>query len=373
MEQLIFRPKVYRFDTCKEFAESFELGEEDIVLTNQYIYDPYFGKLGLKVHTIFQEKYGAGEPSDVMVEEILRDAGKMGAYKRIIAIGGGTVIDIAKAMTVAEPGDCLDDLYAVMPNLERRHELVIIPTTCGTGSEMTNIAVMNRTRMGTKMGLVGEAMYANSAVLIPELLEGLPLKVFATSSIDALVHAVESALSPNATPYTRMFSYEAIKMIVQGYQKIVADGLDTRKALLNDFLIASNYAGLAFGTAGCGTVHAMAYPLGGQYHVAHGESNYAVFTGVMKKYMELKPEGELLKMNKTLAELLGCAEKDVYEKLEELLNNVLPKKALHEYGVTPEDVPAFAESVIKNQQRLLKNSFVPVSQELIQSIYQSLY
>ena len=107
--------------------------------------------------------------------------------------------------------------------------------------------------------------------------------------------------------------------------------------------------------------------------MAHGESNYAVFNGVMKKYMELKPEGELLKMNKTLAELLGCAEKDVYEKLEELLNNVLPKKALHEYGVTPEDVPAFAESVIKNQQRLLKNSFVPVSQELIQSIYQSLY
>ena len=144
-------------------------------------------------------------------------------------------------------------------------------------------------------------------------------------------------------------------------------------ALLDDFLVASNYAGIAFGTAGCGTVHAMAYPLGGQYHVAHGESNYAIFTGVMKKYMSIKSDGEIAVMNKYLANLLDCQTTDVYEKLEELLNQLLPKKSLHEYGVKPEEIRLFAESVMENQQRLLKNSFVPMTTELVESIYQSLY
>ena len=373
MEQLIMRPGIYAFDTCREFASAFDLGREDLVLTNRFLYEPYFSRLGLEVHTIYQEAYGAGEPSDVMVERILKDAGEIGPYRRIIAIGGGTVIDIAKAMAVAEPGDCLDALYDAMPNLERRHELVIIPTTCGTGSEMTNISVMNRTRMGTKMGLVGEAMYAGSAVLIPELLQGLPFGVFATSSIDALVHAVESALSPHATPYTRLFSYRAIEMIIRGYQTIAEAGPESRQSLLGSFLTASNYAGIAFGTAGCGTVHAMAYPLGGQYHVAHGESNYAVFTGVMKTYMERSPGGELQHLNSVLAELLQCGQEEVYERLEELLNHILPKKRLREYGVQPEDLGPFARSVMENQQRLLKNSLIPVSAELIEGIYRSLY
>lgn len=114
-----------------------------------------------------------GEPTDVMCESIMQDAAKTGC-KRIIAIGGGTVIDIAKALAVATEDASMDSLYSVMPALTRKYELVIIPTTCGTGSEVTNIAVFNRTRMGTKMGLVGEAMYADKAVLFPKLLSGLP-------------------------------------------------------------------------------------------------------------------------------------------------------------------------------------------------------
>ena len=364
MVQVIMKPEIFKYATCKEFAEGFALGAEDLVLTNKFIFEPYFGPLGLKVHTIFQEEYGMGEPTDVMCESIMQDAAKTGC-KRIIAIGGGTVIDIAKALAVATEDASMDSLYSVMPALTRKYELVIIPTTCGTGSEVTNIAVFNRTRMGTKMGLVGEAMYADKAVLIPELLSGLPFGVFATSSIDALVHAVESCLSPNATSYTKLFGYKAIEMIVSGYKKIVTNGRGARLALLDDFLVASNYAGIAFGTAGCGTVHAMAYPLGGQYHVAHGESNYAIFTGVMKKYMSIKSDGEIAVMNKYLANLLDCQTTDVYEKLEELLNQLLPKKSLHEYGVKPEEIRLFAESVMENQQRLLKNSFVPMTTELV--------
>ena len=83
-----------------------------------------------------------------------------------------------------------------------------------------------------------------------------------------------------------------------GYQTIAREGREARLPLLEDFLIASNYAGFAFGTAGCAAVHAMSYPLGGKYHVPHGESNYAMFTGVLKNYMEIKQDGELAVMNR---------------------------------------------------------------------------
>ena len=197
--------------------------------------------------------------------------------------------------------------------------------------------------------------------------------MFATSSIDALVHAVESCLSPKATSYTQIIGYKAIEMIVTGYQKIAAEGRDAHIPLLDNFLIASNYAGVSFSTAGCGTVHAMAYPLGGQYHVAHGESNYAVFTGVMKEYMRHKCDGVIAEMNSFLAGMLGCDTAEVYEKQEDLLNQILPKKALREYGTKQEDLPIWAKSVIDNQQRLLKNNFIPMTEELVLKIYQDLY
>ena len=218
MVSILFKPTLHQFATCREFVEDFKLSSQDLILTNQYIYQPYFGQMGLGCQILFQEQYGAGEPSDVMVDAILAAAAKTDC-KRIVAIGGGTVIDIAKVLAVAG-SEGVDALYDKAPDLEKKRELVIVPTTCGTGSEVTNISIMARTRMGTKLGLVSPAMYADQAVLIPELLEGLPFGVFATSSIDALVHAVESSLSPKATPYTKLFGYKAIEMLIRGYQRI---------------------------------------------------------------------------------------------------------------------------------------------------------
>ena len=223
------------------------------------------------------------------------------------------------------------------------------------------------------MGLTGEALFADSAVLIPELLEGLPFPVFAASSIDALVHAVESSLSPKATPYTKLFGYKAIEMILTGFQKIAKDGKDALKGLLEEFLIASNYAGLAFGTAGCAAVHALSYQLGGAYHVPHGESNYAMFTGVLKNYMEIRKDGEIEVLNSYMADLLGCDVEVVYEKLEELLDQLLPKKALHEYGVTEDELEIFTKSVMETQGRLMGNNFVPLDEQRVLKIYRELY
>ncbi len=371
MIEVILKPSLHKFDTCKEFAAEFKPGKNDLVLTNEYIFNPYFSQMNLGVYTIFQEKYGMGEPTDVMVDAILNDAAKTD-YQRVIAIGGGTVIDIAKVLAVAGE-DRVDDLYAKTPNFTKRHELIIIPTTCGTGSEVTNISILNRTRLGTKMGLVSQAMYADSAVLIPELLYGLPSGVFATSSIDALVHAVESSLSPKATPFTKLFGYKAIEMILTGFKTIAKEGRQARNPLLENFLIASTYAGIAFGTAGCAAVHALSYPLGGKYHVAHGESNYAMFTGVLKNYMEIKTDGEIAVMNAFLSDLLHCSAEEVYDELENLLDQILPKKPLRNYGVTQDDLKEFTESVMKTQGRLMGNNFVPLDAERVLKIYTELY
>jgi len=367
----MIKPDIYQYATARAFAEDFKLGRDDLILTNEYIYKPYFGAMGLNVRTIYQEEYGMGEPTDVMVDAILEDASKI-PCKRVVAIGGGTVIDIAKVLAVADH-ERVDELYEKAAVLKKKRELIIIPTTCGTGSEVTSISIISRTRLGTKMGLVSDQMFADCAVLIPQLLEGLPLAVFSTSSIDALVHAVESSLSPKATPYSKLFGYKAIEMIIRGYQAIVAGGEETRIRLLEDFLIASNYAGIAFGNAGCAAVHALSYPLGSKYHVAHGESNYAMFTGVMKNYMELRSDGEISVLNSFLAGLLGCRAASVYNELEALLNQILPKKALHEYGVSGEDLSAFTEAVMNTQSRLMDNNFVPLDADRVLKIYSELY
>ena len=383
MKMLSIKPTIYKFKTAEEFAAEFKIGVGDLVITNEYIYQPFFGKLNLGCDVLYQEKYGAGEPSDDMAEAMYKDI--KGDHKRVIAIGGGTVIDISKLFALKTVSPILD-LYdgkaeedeaeamrTFITENHLSHGLVLVPTTCGTGSEVTNIAILALNSRGTKKGLAVDEMYADSAVLVPELLNGLPFRFFTTSSIDALIHAVESSLSPKGNEMTRMFGYKAIDMILHGYKKIAADGPEARMPLLEDFLMASLYAGIAFGNAGCAAVHAMSYPLGATFHVAHGESNYAMFTGVMKNYMEIRQDGEIERLNQFIADILGCKVEDVYEELEKLLNNLIQKKALHEYGMSREQIEEFADSVIANQGRLMANNFVELDRDRLIKIYTELY
>lgn len=368
MLEIQCKPEIHSLATCREFADVFKPGPEDIILTNKYIYEPFFGDMDLPARRIYQEEYGSGEPTDVMVNAILETMENL-PCRRLFAMGGGTVIDIAKVLAVAGPGKRVDDLYADMGNLSAHCELVILPTTCGTGSEVTSISILNRTSLGTKMGLVSPAMFAKKAVLVPELLSKLPYGVFATSSIDALVHAVESWLSPKSTAFTRLFSKRAMEMILQGYKTMAREGKEARQNLLQDFLLASNFAGLAFGTAGCAAVHALSYPLGGTYHVPHGEANYSVFVEVLKMYQKKGVSGRLQELQAILASILECTEDMAIEVLGDLLSNILPLKRLREYGMTQEDVAHFASNVLATQQRLLGNNYVPLSEGEIETIY----
>ncbi len=372
MKQIFLKPELHKFSQTKEFADTFSLGSGDLILTNRFIYEPFFGQLGLEADVIYQEEYGSGEPSDEMYDAICRDVMKTGQHKRIIGIGGGTVLDIAKLLALKNHYPA-KDLYDRKLPIEKDKELILVPTTCGTGSEVTNISILAFLKRNTKIGLALDEMYADKAVLVPELLKGLPFRFFATSSIDALIHAIESSLSPKATEYTKLFGYQAIEKIIRGYQVIARQGEDARYELLDSFLTASNYAGIAFGNAGCGPVHAMSYPLGGTFHVAHGEANYAVFTGVMEKYMEIRQDGKIAELNRFLSGLLGCDTEHVYENLEKLLNQIISKKTLKEYGADMEMLKAWAEAVIREQQRLMVNSFVPLDETQVFEIYQKLY
>ena len=305
-----------------------------------------------------------------MVTAIYNDMPK--DVTRIVAVGGGTVVDIAKVLSLKTVTPILD-LYDGKIPLEKGKELILVPTTCGTGSEVTNLSILALISLNTKKGLGAPCMFGDKAVLVPELLKTLPLSVFATSSIDALIHSIESSLSPKANPITELFGYKAIEIILKGYMEIRDKGPEARIPLLKDFLLASTYGGIAFGNAGCAAVHALSYPLGAAYHVPHGESNYAMFTGVMKKYMSIRTDGAIAKLNAYMAGILGCDVDKVYEALEDLLNTLLPKKALHEYGMKESELEEFTDSVIANQQRLLNNNFVPLSRQDILDIYTSLY
>ena len=130
MQELMLKPTIFKYDTAKEFVEEFKPGKGDLVITNEYIYNPYFEDMKLDCDVIFQEKYGAGEPSDDMVEAMYKDI--RGEHKRVIAIGGGTVIDISKLFALKNLSPILDLYDGKIPPIKDK-ELILIPTTCGTG------------------------------------------------------------------------------------------------------------------------------------------------------------------------------------------------------------------------------------------------
>jgi 4-hydroxybutyrate dehydrogenase len=157
------------------------------------------------------------------------------------------------------------------------------------------------------------------------------------------------------------------------YKGIIEKGEDYRFERLEDMAVASNLAGIAFGNAGVGAVHALSYPLGGMYHVPHGEANYQFFTEVFKLYNEKDPEGRIKGVNTLLSDILEVDQQNVYEKLEHILGQLLSKNKLNTYGMKHSEIEAFTTSVLEGQQRLLANNYVPFSREDIQGIYTRLY
>lgn len=371
---LELKTKIFRFEKCNDFIKHFNIGKNDLIFTNKRVYDVFFKDVVSGSKYIFKEDYRFNEPSDDIIDQLLAIKSKMDV-KRIIAIGGGSIIDIAKILALKDI-KTTKEAFEKKEYLEKQQELIIVPTTCGTGSEVTNIAITEIKSMKTKLGIADEALYPDYAALIPEMLKSLPYNPFMYSSIDALIHAMESYVSPKSTIFTEIFSVDAIRMIIKGYKKIIEKGKEARFDIIEDFLVASNYAGIAFGNAGVGAVHALSYPLSGKYHVAHGEANYQFLIEVFKFYEknDYDCEGKLKNLKDILAKDLDIElYEDVYEKLEDLLEQLIPKKHLREYGMNENDIEIFSETVINKQQRLLANNYKEMRKSDIVEIYSKLY
>jgi alcohol dehydrogenase len=223
---------------------------------------------GLKVY-VFDEV--APDPAVSTV-----DAGGAMAREKgcdlIVAVGGGSPIDAAKGISVVATngGSCAD--YEGMDRYRRAPLPVIaIPTTVGTGSEVTFGAVLTNTATNYKFILYGHNLAPKVALLDPELLVGIPRSVVVPTGMDALTHGIESFLSKGATPQSRPLALEAIR-IVSGNIRQAAEHPDDI-AVLSNMLYGANIAGIAFACSRLGVVHAMALPLGAFFHVAHGIAN----------------------------------------------------------------------------------------------------
>lgn len=148
MEALRVVPTIHYFDTFKEFNDQFKIGKNDLIVTNEWMYTPYVKPLGIETNVIYQEKFGAGEPSDEMIDAMSKEMKKY-SFDRIIAFGGGTIVDICKVLALDVPEKSVD-LFTGKVAPVRKHELIVIPTTCGTGSEVTNVAIAELKSLHTK-------------------------------------------------------------------------------------------------------------------------------------------------------------------------------------------------------------------------------
>lgn len=219
------------------------------------------------------------DPPENIVLDAVQFARKAGC-DIVIGIGGGSSMDVAKMIAVLAASDQpISAIYGIGNVKGSRLPLVQVPTTAGTGSEVTNIAIVT-TGATTKMGVVGPQLYADVAILDAELTLGLPPLVSAATGIDAMVHAIEAYTSKHKkNPISDAFAREALRLLSANIETVCTDGsnLPARQAML----LGACLAGQAFSNAPVAAVHALAYPIGGIFHVPHGLSNALVLPHVL--------------------------------------------------------------------------------------------
>lgn len=316
----------------------------------------------------------ADPPEHVVLEAA--DFAKQENVDIVIGFGGGSSMDVAKLIAIlSHPAQhqSLSDLYGVNQATGPRLPLILVPTTAGTGSEVTPISIVT-TGETTKTGIVAPILFADTAILDATFTQNLPPLITAATGIDAMVHAIEAYTSKiKKNPYSDMLAKHALKLLNANLQRVLDDGqdLDARQ----NMLVGSMLAGQAFANAPVGAVHALAYPLGGHFHISHGHSNALVLTEVMKFNT---PDAKSL-----YAELmcwLDPQSKGCHDGLTDLFidhfNNHLVKSGLtlklKQLGIPEHMLMIMAEDAMK-QSRLLQNNPRELTLEDAYNIYQAIY
>ena len=314
------------------------------------------------------------EPEIAIVEDCMQ-AYRSGDHDGLIGVGGGSAIDIAKAVAAyAGHEGTLEELFGVDKVKRKGPPLIAIPTTAGTGSEVTNVAILSDKVAQLKKGIVSDYLLPDVALVSPTMTLTCPRGVTAASGVDALVHAIESYLSVNASPITDALALGAIKLITKALPKAYANPnhLQARE----DMATASLMAGMAFGNAGVGAVHALAYPLGGRFNIAHGVSN-----ALLLPYVMAWNKMACVERFRDIAQAMGIDVQGLSDKvaadqavaaMAELCAAVDIPRGMRSFGV-PEDAIAQMAVEAAGIERLMRNNPRALSAKDIEQIYRSAY
>lgn len=297
------------------------------------------------------------DPPSTVIEAAAKRARELGT-DLVLSIGGGSALDTAKLVAyLAKSDEPLDSIYGVGLAKGDRLPLILVPTTAGTGSEVTPISIVT-TPTTEKKGVVSPKLLPDWAVLDPELTLGLPAHVTAATGIDAMVHAIEAFTSKNKkNPISDQLAKQALALLSANIRTACADGknLEARSGML----LGSMLAGMAFANAPVAAVHALAYPVGAIFHVPHGLSNALVLMGVMRfnlshaegLYAELAPI-----LDPAAADLPQPeAAKRFVDSLDAICRDCKVPASLAEVGVARQDLERMATDAMK-QTRLLVNN-----------------
>ncbi|MEM7730312.1 MAG: iron-containing alcohol dehydrogenase [Pseudomonadota bacterium] len=307
----------------------------------------------------------ADPPEDVVIagaEAVKRfDAGL------VIGLGGGSPMDTAKVIAFLADNDVsLPEIYGVDVAQGPRLPLLLIPTTSGTGSEVTNVAIIT-TGKGSKNAVVSDPLYADRVLLDAELTLGLPGHITAATGIDAMVHAIEAYTSVHKkNPISDALGLSALRKLTRAIGRAVNAPDDV--AAREDMLIGAMLAGQAFSNAPVGAVHGLAYPLGGFFHVPHGLSNSLVMVEVMKFNAQ---EERARRWYGEIAADLGVGETPtaLIDEVLRLQEVTRVQRRLRDVNITEDAIPMMADDAIL-KDRVLRNNPREMTREDIVSIYE---
>ena len=293
----------------------------------------------------------------------------------VIAVGGGSSMDVAKVVAVLLGGEqALPELYGVGQVSGGRLPLILVPTTAGTGSEVTPVAVIT-TGETTKAGVSSPVLLPDVAVLDANLTLGLPPSVTAMTGVDAMVHAIEAYTSRHKkNPLSDSLALQALDLLSRNIRTAVSDGANLQAR--ENMLLGACLAGQAFANAPVAAVHALAYPLGGHYHIPHGLSNSLVLPSVLEfnaaeaadLYAELAP----VVLGQSIGGTAEAKTAALIDALRQLIIDVSLPATLREAKVEKKDLEMLAQDAML-QQRLLINNPRDVAYEDALSIYRAAY
>jgi alcohol dehydrogenase len=293
----------------------------------------------------------------------------------IIGIGGGSALDVAKATATLVDKEEIGPYLSGQKTIDsRRVKCILLPTTSGTGSEVTMNAIFGAEEQELKRGIISSCFLPDLAIIDPALTLSCPKRVTAASGVDAFTHAIESYVAVKATPLTKVYAEKAMKLFGSNITKAVHNGKDINGRIGMSWVSA--LAGVSLANAGVGAVHALAYPLGGKYHIEHGVANALlmpfVFEVTGKTCMEEMVEVAGYLNLGDFTSHPHMALEAVVQYLYELLAILDLPTSLSELGIKKEDLPFLAQQASK-VDRLLSNTPYCLTEEKILQIYEKAY